>query len=326
MVINNILKQLTPERIKEEVEAVQDVELPVDLQGWVEEFNAVGDRPDFIWRWLYKMNKVWFYSSIQQKYSSLPKIKTLYDMFIVLLDDVAETKGREKLLDELLKVPFREKTIQTVRLDKTDKQYLEFTLKVWHYIKKEIRKFPQHKKIEVFFNYDTAQFLNAVNYAYLVFKYPYFVNTKECWLYLPHSMQILIDFDLDLMCHNKINFEDLGKARKAVLCLQEMGRIGNWLTTWEREMEEGDYTSAVIPYALEHKITSLKELQGKDKKKVIEKIKASGVEDYFLEKKWEERYKKLDKLSKETKLINNKKILEGARLLIFMHFISRGWK
>ena len=327
MVIEKILKQLTPERVKKEVERVQNVKLPPELQKWVKEYKKVGGRPEFIWKWLYGINKTWIYSSVQTKHSSsLIKVKTLYNMFIVLLDDIAETKGKEKLLNELLKIPFKQGSIEVTRLNQEEKRYLGFTQKVWRYIEKTVKRFPHYKEVKDFFNYDTAQFINAVKYAYLVYKYPYFVNSTECWLYIPHSMQILIDFDLDLMCHAKLNFEDLGRARKTVLCLQEMGRIGNWLTTWEREVKEDDFTSVVIPYALEDGIITFKSLLSKNKNKSIEKIKNSPIESFLLKKEWENRYKALNKLSKKSKLINTKEILKRGKHLIFMHLMSRGWK
>ncbi|MFH1187723.1 MAG: hypothetical protein V1688_02555 [bacterium] len=327
MAVEKILKKLTPERIKKEIEAVQNVKLPAELQRWVDEYEKVGERDEFIWKWLYKINKIWVYSPIQARYcDSLAQIKTLCNMFIILLDDISIKKNKKRLLNELLKIPFDKKNIEITKLNKIDRQYIKFTLKIWKHIEKTIKLYPNYKQWKEIFNFDFRQFLNTIYYTYLVCNHPFIVNTTESWLYLSNKMQIIIDFDFDLMCC-KPNYEliNLENDRRAVLKLQEMGRIDNWITTWQREIKEKDFTSIVFAFAMEKKTITYKNIQNKDANEIISKIKNTHIESYLLKTGWEKCYKELSELSKKSKLINTKEILKKTRYFIFMHLICRNY-
>lgn len=325
-VVDKILKQLTPQRIEKEIEAVQKVKLPKELLKWIEEYEKVGKRDRFIWKWLYEMNENAPFLEIFTKHKkTLHTTKTLFNMFIILLDDVAEEK-RERLLAALLKVPFEGKHIKSQSFSWKNKKYLSFTRRVWYSIKKTIKAFPRFEEYEAIFEYDTRQFLNEVRYTHIIFLKPALMNELEYWMYLPQGMQIIIDFDLDLMCSvEQVDTKELGLIREGVLILQRMGRVGNWISTWEREVEQSDFTAGVFPYALMHKSFSVHDLLNEKKEKIIYNIKHLKAEEYLL-KEWEKDYQEIKRRSQKIKSVNFNEILKKFEELLFMHLISRGLK
>ena len=325
-VVTGILKQLTPERIKKEINKVKETKFSPRLEKKINEYEKIGSRDDFVFKWCYKINTEWFLLNVSEKYrESLIEVKTLFNMFIVLIDDISEERNKNKLLNELLKIPFNEECIDFKKLNQKENKYLKFALEIWCQIERTIKKYPYYKKIRNVFEFDVFQFLNAVRYGKLICDSPQWMNETDYLTYFPQSMQIIIDADLDLMCKN-LNFKDLWKFRQIILYTQKIARIGNWLTTWEREIKKNDFSSLVFPYALAGNVfVSSKDFLNKNKDKVINKIKKSGMEKNLL-KKWEEYYRKIEKIEIKNKSINTKKILSKFKYFLFMHLISQGYK
>lgn len=325
MKIENILKEITPELRKREIEKINKTKLSKNLQNWVDEYeNIGGKRNKFIWKWLYVVNEDWIYLPIQMKYhSSLVEIKTLCNMFIVLLDDISIEKGKKGLLIKLLEIPLEEKHLKIIKLTREEQRYLKFTQKLWNYICKIVKQYPHYNELKSIYNFDIYQFLNTIRYTNLIYENPNLINTTEYWLYLSYKMQIVVDFDLDLMCCKDANFKNLGIERQIVLCMQEISRIDNWLITWKREIAENDFSSLVIAYSLESNIVNFKDFKNIDK--MVKKIDSFSVESYLFRKEWLTRYEKLSKLSKKSKLINTEEILEKAKFLVFMHLVNQDY-
>ena len=330
MKIEQILKKITPKETNRQIENIKKIKLPKELQKWVIDYEKIGGERDiFIWKWLYIMDNKIVYSKVNKKYhKSLIKTKFLFEMFIILLDDVSEKKGDHRLLDELLCVPSGKKKIKSCRLKKKEEEYLQFTIKVWNEIRCIIKKYPHYKESKDIFNYDVDQLLNSIRYANLLYNNNCLINEEEFWMYLPWSMQIVISYDIDLMCISKFSDDDLRIFREIILLAQKMGRIGNWISTWERELREGDFSSCVFPYALRYNIFTLKELENKNNiNLILAKIKDLEAEKYLL-KRWDEYYEEINRISKfsNANFIDIKGILNTFEYLIFMHMISRGFK
>lgn len=319
----SIVNELSPTKINELIQEVNNFSLSERLGNIVSEYSQLGERKMFIWKWLFMINLNWKHLNIDDKYTqNLAEVKTFYNMFIVLLDDVAEQKGREDFLHKLVSIP-QEKDDEVQFSSEEEKNYYQFTKKVWEIILSDLSKYPFFLEHKEEFLFDTKQFINAVLYANLIFRKPYLISQKEFWLYIPHSMQILIDFDMDLMLTKVENNIQIGRAREVVLTLQEMGRIGNWLSTWEREVAERDYSSLVVAKAIYKGFMTLDEKS--DVQKAIEEIKKAEIEEEILNI-WDDLYAKLELLSKACNLTKTNEILDKAKYLLQMHLSSRGFK
>ncbi len=248
-------------------------------------------------------------------------------MFIVLLDDVADRKNSKKLLDEILKIPLDKEYVFLEKLNKRQKRYFRGTLLLWKYLKRRIRKFPDYKFYKEIFEYDLRQVINAMRYSHLVNRNHQIFNKVECWQFMPYNMVAFIYSGIDLMCSNKITkMEEIGKIREMIFYSQRMARIGNWISTWEREVYEKDFSNVIIVHAIDSKNISVEDLKKGNEEKIIEKVKNSDAEKEIF-KKWENYYWEIEKIKRKTQNVNllDEFLLSLEKLIIF-HLSSRNYK
>jgi hypothetical protein len=321
-VITGILKQLTPKRIEKEIEEIQKIKLPPELQKWVEEYKKVWERNEFFWKFIYRINQTITPFNIPKVYqNSVIKIKFLTVMFIVLIDDIVDKTQNKRLLNKILKIPFYQNYLEFDQFTKKEKEYLKFTKKLWNYINKIIKKYPKYKAFKNIFEYDIKQVLNAMNYAYLVNKNPYLINRTEYLLYSPHTLQGMINCTLDLMCFPKFNVKELSKVREIFWRAQTIVRIGNCLSTWEREFKEGDLTSGIFAYTVSFNLLNINDLNKKNKINIVNKINHSNIKNKLL-KECQQNSTEIYYFCKKNKSINYKDFLVKLKKIFSMYLIT----
>ena len=324
MIIDKILRQLTPERVKKEIEAIQRVKLPPELQKWVREYEKVGERNEFFWKFMYKANQLINPFNIPQK--SISEVKFLIIMFVILLDDISDKIKDEKLFAKLINIPFGQNSIEFTRSSRKEKKYLQFAMRLWYYIERRIKKYPSYKKFREIFNFDFVQTLNALKYSLIVNRIPYLINKTEYWMYSPHTLLGMVYCDLDLMNFSKFNIKDLSIIREVFLRAQKMARIGDCLSTWIRELNENDLTSGVLAYAINSNLVKVEDMRKKNKRNyLIIKINRSAIRKELV-KKWQQYHGEMSCLCRRTRIKNLKSFLPQLEKLILMHFISEGYK
>ena len=324
MAIKKILEQLTREEANEKICKIKNSKCPLEIQKWIRDYKKVGERNDYLWLWAYNNIKLVTLSSVNPKHHIfLWELKFMIVMFITLIDDVADRMKNKILLDEILKVCFEEKYIENDRLTSKEREYLEFTLKIWKNINVLVKKNPRFKEFKNIWEFDIRQTLNTMRYAYLVNKNHFLINEVEYWIYFPHNIQFVLSSTIDLMCSSKFNIYDLWRIREISWRAQRIAQAINWVTTWEREIKEKDFTSGIFAYAIKEEAIKIEDLNNGNMSLIVQKIKDKKIENQII-KECDLDYKKIKEQVSLVASVDIVKYLLGLEEYIAYQLISKG--
>jgi hypothetical protein len=320
------LRLPTETEIRAEIEHVLNKQLNPDLLQWVDGYSQVGKRNLYLWKWVRQGVEVTTLSCIEPElYDFACDTKVMGVVLDVLLDDIADRKGDPELLEQLLNVPFDERRGRLTKVSAEDRAYAEYTLDLWQEIKRRTRTLPLFSRFETLWRYDYLQLFNGMRYSHMINQDVALLNLAEHDLYSPHNMHIIVSSTVDLMSSPKFQCHELGKLRDAVWHAQFMGRIGNLITTWERELGDGDYTSGIYARALSEGDVTLEMLEKQDSTAIAAAIRAGGHEEYFLTR-WGRLRERLIELAPRVRSVDLNKLRVGYERLIRLHLGSRGYK
>jgi hypothetical protein len=250
------------DRVASLLSGVVDHQLPPVLDELVTEYQSLPDaRPEFVWQWVHKL----------APQNTLPCVdaanrervltdKTLIVLFVTLLDDALEKRRDEATFQTMASIPFvrrdEERSLNGVHIEdggvsppdsvggdlsgRVDSKYVEFAQRVWEVLITRLEQSQRYDRYEDLFRFDLTQAVNAIQYSDLVIRHPEFGTLEELKRYESHNMGMLAYADVDLMYSSDVP-DSLALLRKGVEHGQQMARIGNWVSTWRRELVEGDY-------------------------------------------------------------------------------------
>jgi hypothetical protein len=253
---------------------------------------------------------------------SLCVTKTKFTIFDVLIDDAADSPHvrDERLFKQLLRVPFERGLIETGELNKAQHEYVNVARKIWADAYKEIQTYPRFDEFKDVFEFDITQVLNAMRYGFFVNTRPWAANALESDVYDHHSMLIIVQGTLDLMCSPTFDIHELPRVRKALYFAQKAGKLGNLYNTYPREIAELDVSTAPVIWYMEKK--------GWTPERVREVLNANGGRIPEIDKKialmWEASYKKVALFSESIKSIDMRDFLRERRFIHHKYLSKAG--
>lgn len=311
---------------------VYEHELPPDVRDLVDDYQALRDaRPPFMWKWVHRLAPNNTLPCVDDEYrDDVPIDKTIIILFVTLLDDLLEKNHDTATFNELAKLPSAE-TEPEPDADGVDAEYVRFATRVWETLVDRIERAPHFELYEELFRFDVKQATNSIEYSDLAIRRPDLSTMSDLERYESHNMVMFSYADVDLMHSPVAVRDDLPTLREAIWTAQLMGRIGNWVSTWEREIREGDFSSGPVVYALNNDIVSHTELEaareegGERADRLVERIKAAGVEKHFLTR-WERHYHELCEYDRDLSTVDLGPFIDGTEEVLRYHLASTGLK
>ncbi|MGE5193165.1 MAG: hypothetical protein ACM3U2_11775, partial [Deltaproteobacteria bacterium] len=294
------------------------------VEAWVRTYSAVGNRSRYLWKWCLHGVELTMLPGVRPELvAHVNDTKLLSIVLCVVFDDVADQHGNGRLLQTMLHVT-REGTMPDVEgLTLREALVADVTWRLWRDYRGRIETYPFHSMFAELLHYDLTQFFNTMRYSQLLNGQLPLLNLAEHDLYTSHNMQMISFSTLDLMCSAGFEMDDLGKLREAMWHAQCMGRIGNLLSTWRREISDRDFTSGVFARAVSRGDLTIEQLLQGDAGQ-IEAAILQGEHELYFYRRWLHHRERLRTRARQIRSIDLTTTMDGHDRFFLMHLGSRG--
>ncbi len=307
--------------------AVEAVSLPPVVSEFADLYDEqVGDRDVFLWKWIHSLFPSFELSCVDSgEIETLRTEKTLLTIFVTVLDDLVECRGDEATFAEARLIPFDAARVRLDR-DDVDGEVLGYLADLWIELEGRLREAPYYDDFSDLFQYDLRQTINSIAYGEMMAHNPAAANRTGYFRYASHNMCMFPYADVDLMHSPGFDENDLGALRATLWNVQELARIGNDITTWEREIAEGDYSAGIVALAIEQGVVAPDDLRGDvDADRVVAAILDAGIEQTFAQN-WVDQFKETLDAAEDTATVDLVDLVVGMRTVFQYHLESRGQK
>lgn len=314
---------IEPTDTTETVDRWEQLDIPANLQSWITRYRHVGERESYLWRWcLFAVDCMTLSSVDRELRTEVRDTKFLVGMFNCLIDDVVDRDHNPRLFRSLLSLLHGAKPQGD---NEQEQRLVEFVASVWNEIWRKARLFPRFQEFQSLLEFDLRQLTIAVEHSDLTSQLPEMVNRIEHDLYSAHGMMVTIAATLDLMSSPGFNRNDLSALRSLLWHAESMARIGNLVSTWEREIDDDDFTSGVFMEALWRGLVTHDQLRSDNRDELVKVIVRSDIEADFL-RKWEHHRTQVRRLGAALKSIDIEDYIGRLDQLLESELFSHGRK
>lgn len=174
--------------------------------------------------------------------------KVCLGMIITLYDDLADNPQyyNPNLLRSLYLLNVGHHTFLKPILNPEDQVTYDLALFLFANLEKSIESFPNYNSMIEILAFDIQHVFLANRYSELITANPSMRNMSESKSMGPYNMGMVAAGIIDLMASSYADLSELGLIREFLIKGQRLGRIGNLVSTYQREVQEGDVTNEIM--------------------------------------------------------------------------------
>ena len=287
--------------------------------------DEVGLRDVSLWTSLHDLWPEFRISTVSNEAGdTLRAQKTLLTMYITLLDDLADRLDDRTTFEEGARLPFDDRSGSPARSSvRTD--YLRFITDVWSAFEALFRENPQNDAYRHLFFFDLRDSIQAMRYSFVLDQTPTIANRREAFAIGSYNMVLFPYAGLDLMHSPGFERSELGALRELVYECQQLARIGNWVSTWRRELTEGDISSGIVIDAIASGLVDPSMLNAgtaTEGQSFVEAIDAENLEASYIAEWVQRRDRIVDEHDLES--VDVDAYIDGMETVFEYHLASRG--
>jgi hypothetical protein len=315
---------VSPAQLVELQNEVRGTELSPYLNSWIQRYNQVGKRGEFLWKWCLTNCKLVTLPCVDRVYRDhLADTKLVHLVFLCLVDDIVDELRDHQMFTAVRALTQGQGRHVLIGFDRERRRYLELVHASWLELWSRMEQYPRWGEFcdDIRFDYDGV--IRCLWHSLRVNLSPARINVAEHDIHQPANMAMVYMAMLDLTCSPEFDVAELGIAREIFLHGQMMGRVGNTIATWERELRVRDFSSGMFAYAVDAGVLNASELVTLPTEELAERIQESAVGEQVL-RVWRVHHEKMAAKIERVKSVDLHPYLVACESLVATHLGGRG--
>jgi hypothetical protein len=311
--------------LESEVRAIESVVLPPIIERAVRSMAGVSPRPRYLWQYAYSAIPPTTLSSVDPGFrEQLATLKVLAAILFTAIDDVADELADNELFSTVVAESFFDAARRrATRGARSQQAFLQSARAVWRLVRGAALRLPRGRELLRLLDFDALTLVHGMSHSLVTRGHPELISEDEQRMWTVASFYMTVFADLDLMCSPGLVVDELGLIRQVVAQAQEMCAIANWIGTWERELDTGDFSSGFFGVAIRKGIVTPGELSAAGAIDLAPRLRDSDVEASLLAR-WEVGWRRLDRARNRLESFDVGAYLAGVERFLQLQLASRG--